>query len=106
MKPEFITLSFGIGALLLAASHAFGQTGPNCGPRDRIVSRLASEYGESRRSVGLAANNRVMEVFAAEDTGTWTITVTLPDGMTCLVASGQAYHAFDPAARPTDDAAL
>ncbi|MEL6644470.1 MAG: hypothetical protein AAFQ79_11075 [Pseudomonadota bacterium] len=96
MKPEMITLSFGIGALLLAASHAFGQTPANCAPRDHVVSRLASEYGESRRSIGLAANNRVMEVFAAEDTGTWTITVTLPDGITCLVASGQAFEAFDP----------
>lgn len=106
MKPEFITLSFGIGALLLAATHAFGQTAANCGPREHVVSRLASEYGESRRSMGLAANNRVVEVFASDDTGTWTITVTLPDGRTCLVASGQAFHGFTGADAITGDTAL
>lgn len=95
MKSEYVTLSFGVGALLLAATHAFGQTSPNCGPRDRVLERLGSVYGESRRSIGLAANNRVLEVFASEDTGTWTVTVTLPDGMTCLVASGSAYEAMD-----------
>ncbi|MEL6798787.1 MAG: hypothetical protein AAFR34_00810 [Pseudomonadota bacterium] len=95
MKSEFITLSFGVGALLLAATHAFGQTNPNCGPRDRVIERLASVYGESRRSIGLAANNRVLEVYASDETGTWTVTVTLPDGMTCLVASGNAYEGFE-----------
>ena len=33
-----------------------------------------------------------MEVFASPETGTWTITVTTAAGMTCLVASGQAFE--------------
>jgi hypothetical protein len=33
----------------------------------------------------------VLEVFAS-DTGSWTITVTLPSGMTCLVATGQGWE--------------
>lgn len=83
------------GAALLAAlipSSALSQSGPNCAPRDIVVERLASKYGESRHSMGLGANNAVVEVFASAETGSWTITVTSVRGLTCLVASGQAFE--------------
>lgn len=63
-----------------------------CGPREMVLAHLASKYSETRRSVGLAANNMVMEVFASEETGSWTITVTSAQGVTCLVASGQNFQ--------------
>lgn len=76
-----------------------------CGPRDQIVERLAQKYGETRRSIGLDAGNQVVEMFAADATGTWTITVTKPNGRTCLIASGQAFEAMaDALPRPGDDA--
>lgn len=83
---------FAVGFALLAAAGAEAQTARNCGDRAMIVQRLAEGYGESRRSIGLGANNSVMEVFASDETGTWTITVTMPNGLMCLVASGQAYE--------------
>lgn len=73
-----------------APSHA--QTNPNCAPRDAVIDRLADAYGETRQGIGLGANNAVVEVFASDDTGTWTITVTTPNGLTCLVASGQSWE--------------
>ncbi len=84
----------------------FGQTAAqNCGPRDRVLVALAERYGESRQSIGLGANNQVVEVFASLETGTWTITVTLPNGTTCLVASGQAYESLaEPLPVPGSDA--
>ncbi len=42
--------------------------------------------------MGLGANNAVVEVFASAETGSWTITVTSVRGLTCLVASGQAFE--------------
>ena len=74
------------------AAAASAQTQRNCGPREVVVDRLAQGYGESRKSIGLGSNNSVVEVFASSETGTWTITVTSPNGMTCLVASGQAFE--------------
>ncbi len=53
---------------------------------------LPSKYSETRRSVGLAVNNMVMELFASEETGSWTITVTSAQGVTFLVASGQNFQ--------------
>lgn len=93
MMKKHIVLSLGFGAMLLAADHAFAQ-GNNCHQHQLVVERLAERYGESRQSIGLAANNSVVEVFASLETGTWTITVTTPGGPTCLVASGEGYQAL------------
>ena len=76
----------------LLAGPAFSQSGPNCAPRDIVVERLAERFGETRQSMGLGANNAVVEVFASDESGSWTITVTSPAGLTCLVASGQAFE--------------
>lgn len=66
----------------------------NCAPRDVVIDRLAARYGESRQSIGLGANNAVVEVFASPETGTWTIIVTTAQGLTCMIASGQAFEAL------------
>ncbi len=71
-----------------------------CAPRERVVERLASTYGETRQSIGLGANNAVIEVFASTESGTWTITVTTTEGLTCLVASGQAFETMAEALPP------
>ncbi|MEL7100724.1 MAG: hypothetical protein AAGM84_18000 [Pseudomonadota bacterium] len=76
----------------IAAGAAQAQSARNCGPREVVVERLAEGYGETRQSMGLGANNAVVEVFASAETGTWTITVTMPNGVTCLIASGQAFE--------------
>lgn len=81
-------------ALLLAAEATTAQTQRHCAPRDTVLQRLAEAYGETRRSVGLGRDNSMMEVYASEESGSWTITVTTPNGMTCLVASGQSFETF------------
>ena len=87
-------LILGAIGLQSAALPLHAQSARNCAPRDTVVARLAEGYGETRQSIGLGANNAVVEVFASPDSGTWTITVTMPNGVTCLVASGQAYEAL------------
>ena len=78
--------------LVVCTTDAAAQNSRNCGPRQAVLDRLADGYGETRQSMGLGANNAVIEVFASEESGSWTITVTTPNGLTCLVASGQAYE--------------
>lgn len=92
MKQKLFALSLGFGGLILATHHAFAQGNPQCAKRSTVVAELSDRYGETRHAIGLAANNAVMEVFASTESGTWTITVTLANGMTCLMASGQNYE--------------
>ena len=91
MKNTLFLMSFGICAMFLAAQQTQAQS-RNCAEHAVVVERLAERFGESRQSIGLAADNAVVEVFASLDTGSWTITVTQPGGLTCLVAAGQAYQ--------------
>lgn len=92
MNKRIMLGAMGFGILALAATSGFAQTARNCAPREVVVERLAGSYGEARQSIGLGANNSVVEVFAAQETGTWTITVTTANGLTCLVASGQNFE--------------
>ena len=91
MKMMF-AMSFGFAALILATQNAFAA--PNCAERSFVLNELATKYRETRRAMGLAANNTMMEMFASADTGTWTLTVTMPDGTTCMVASGTEFEAL------------
>ena len=91
--------AFALAATVVLPTTTLAQ-GQNCSNRDAVVERLATKYGESRQSIGMAPKGRVVEVYASLETGTWTITVTMPNGVTCLVASGQAYEAVEEELQP------
>ena len=67
---------------------ATGAQQTNCGPREGIVERLAEKYQETRQAIGLGMNNTVLEMFANTESGTWTIIVSSPSGISCVAAVG------------------
>lgn len=93
-----------ISTLLLAtalagvAGTAAAQGTPTmiCGTRDHVVGQITGRHGERARSIGLAPRNRIVEVFASDETGTWTIIVTTADGRSCLMASGDHFEVLHP----------
>jgi hypothetical protein len=96
-QAMFATLS--AIAFLLLALPAQAQSAATaraaCGPRDAVIERLAARFGETRRGLGLSSGqgrNGVIELFASDETGSWTVTLTLPDGRTCLLASGRHWE--------------
>ncbi|WP_120632408.1 hypothetical protein [Ruegeria sp. EL01] len=91
MKTTLINMTLGLWIMALAAQQLQAQP-HNCAPREDVIERLEGTYRETRKGIGIARRGAVMEVFASDETGSWTITVTLPDGVTCLVASGQSYE--------------
>jgi hypothetical protein len=81
-----------MAALCLAmATPVFGQPVP-CEPRAKVTELLSGRYQEAVRMEGLGAGG-IYEVWAGKN-GSWSITVTRPDGMTCLLASGEAFAAI------------
>ena len=91
MQRIFFLMSFGISAMLLGAQQAQAQ-GASCADHSAVVAHLAERYGESRQIIALGSDNVVVELFASDETGTWTITITRPGGPTCLAAAGSAYQ--------------
>lgn len=73
------------------------RPGMLCAERDSVVDQLSSRYGEQVHGMGLAPHNRIMEFYVSQETGTWTIIVTMADGTACLMASGQHFEAHIPA---------
>ncbi|RPE67302.1 hypothetical protein EDD53_1707 [Pacificibacter maritimus] len=83
-----LTLAAIAGIMLPSASMARQP----CAQRDQIIERLNTIYGEIRQSIGLAPNNGLFETYASPETGSWTILVTSVHGVTCVIASGQAFE--------------
>ncbi|EEX09641.1 putative lipoprotein [Ruegeria lacuscaerulensis ITI-1157] len=66
----------------------------NCVLRPDITDRLTDMFGEHQRGVGLATQNGnpiIIELWVAEETGSFTILITHPSGMSCMVAAGENY---------------
>jgi hypothetical protein len=64
----------------------------NCAERSILVERLASTFGETRIGVGYQGQSgALIELFAVEN-GTWTIVLSLPSGVSCVVAVGEVWQ--------------
>ena len=78
-------------AMLPAVASAQNAQPAACADRTSLVRSLSNNYAEQPRSLGLAANGAVFEIFTSE-TGSWTILVTRPDGVSCLMATGEGWE--------------
>ena len=82
-------------AAVLAAFSLPAEAQVACGERAIMVEKLASNYAERPVAMGLTSKGAVLEVFTSE-IGTWTFLITMPDGLTCMVASGQNWEDLTP----------
>tara|TARA_B100000315_G_C14284972_1_gene454777 strand:+ start:264 stop:629 length:366 start_codon:yes stop_codon:yes gene_type:complete len=70
------------------------QSGPQaavCGKRSALLTTLGGKFAEKTVSMGLAGNGTVVEILSSED-GTWTILMTAPNGVSCLLAGGDYWQ--------------
>ncbi|MBL4751347.1 MAG: hypothetical protein JKX71_12335 [Amylibacter sp.] len=87
-----LALSVGIVGIMLTANSALAIPA-NCAQRAEMVEKLKIRFGESRQSIGLTPGGQALELFADLENGTWTILLTLPNGTSCMMASGHDYQA-------------
>ncbi len=70
---------------------------PICLPRVDVLNQLAQRYGEAPVAAGLTnGGSGMVEVLTTGDGRTWTIIVTSPQGLSCLVAAGQGWRRLNP----------
>lgn len=62
-----------------------------CYPVEAMMQHLQTRYGETSRGMGLAGTV-IVEVLANAETGTFTIVVHRPDGMSCPLADGENWQ--------------
>jgi hypothetical protein len=84
------------GVLPLGSGPAFGQGAAQvCAARDGLLSQLEKKYGEVPVAIGVA-DGRLVELLTAKDGMTWTIILTSPKGVSCLIASGEGWRPLVP----------
>ena len=63
-----------------------------CDKRAKVLGHLAQKYREAPIAVGVTNSGGLVEVLTTGDGNTWTIIVSNPDGMSCLVAAGEGWR--------------
>lgn len=88
MLKRIAAASFVLGIVALPPP-SFAQTA--CAPRGDIVEKLKEKYGEDQRGMGLGGKEAVIELWSSEETGSWTIMMTRPNGVTCILGAGDSW---------------
>ncbi len=79
-----------LGAALISRP-APAQT-PAAGlPRPDLVELLGDGYDEMPVAFGLAENGGLIEVFASAEGATWTMVLSMPNGLSYVVTTGEAW---------------
>lgn len=96
---------FAMVAVILSFSGGISTAGTvSCGPRVSIVEKLGEVYGESRRGAGLmAGEDALVEIYVSEESGTWTVLKSLPNGISCIMAVGSDWAVYASEFIPTGD---
>jgi hypothetical protein len=63
-----------------------------CGERGDVLTKLAVDFRERPASVALTNDGQLLEVLKSDSRLTWTILITNPNGVTCLVAAGESWQ--------------
>lgn len=79
-------------ALTIAGSAEEADAQGMCMPRDKLVKMLDSRFDEAPVARGLDSGGRLVEVFSSADGATWTLLLTAPDGISCLMAEGKGWN--------------
>ncbi len=80
-----------VAAFLIGFSAAPGLAQGACAPRAELASVLSQQHAEAPVALGLASNGNLMEVFASNLGETWTLVMSMPNGISCVVAAGEGW---------------
>ena len=84
--PFLLAAGASLAAALIPTPAAAEES---CDRRDKVLGQLAQKYQEIPVAIGVTSTGGLVEVLATGDGSTWTIIVTTPQGVSCLVAEGE-----------------
>lgn len=65
---------------------------PQCAARADVLKHLAAKYGERVVAIGVDNRGGVVELVASAET--WTLVLTGPRGLSCMIAAGEDWQAI------------
>ena len=91
MRRGYTFLAAGI---VLAALCTPTQAQAPCERRAKIVSVLLQQFDETQVGSGITPNGQLLELFASPK-GSWTVLLSHPAGQSCMIATGENWHALE-----------
>jgi hypothetical protein len=95
MKSD--SLRYPLAALVIAITGSVATAAAaqqtKCAPREDVLRHLAANYSEQPAAVAVTQQGALMEVLTSAD-GTWTALISMPNGMSCLLAAGEGWRAL------------
>lgn len=91
MFKRLITTALVFGAAALAPP-ADAQSRATCFDRDTLIVILKDRFNETLTGGGLQDPGQFLEIWSSQTTGSFTVFITYPTGMSCVVASGNDWH--------------
>lgn len=85
-------------AVVWAGGATASALGFMCTSHEKMTDALGGKFGEKRKAIGLVSNSGLMEVYVSEK-GTWTVILTNPAKVACIVAAG---HSWDEPPSPKE----
>lgn len=86
-----------LGAPVVSPASAQTISPPaQCNERDSVLGALASKYKEAPVQMGLTNAGAIIEVTASAEGDSWSIILTTPAGITCMVAAGEHWEQVTP----------
>ncbi len=82
MKKLLLNLALFAGSSSIVAAQML------CVERVDMLNSLASEYGEELIEVKMMEEYGLVEVLKSPTNGTWTLLLTKPGGISCVLATG------------------
>ncbi len=67
-----------------------------CETRSAVLDFLSTKYSEAPIAMGMSKDGGVVEILTSGPGSTFTIIVTTPNGLTCMVAAGDSWENLAP----------
>ena len=83
-----------VAFLLLLGAPPRASAQSVCTTHAQVMKQLDRRFSETPVAMGLADNGGIVEVYSSKDGATWTMVLTTPNGMSCLIASGEAWESL------------
>ena len=87
--PFFKALGAAVVALSVIGASASEASARNMCMKHADLEVVLEKHKESQAAIGVASNGSLIQVYATADGATWSIVMTNPQGVSCVVAVGQ-----------------
>ena len=86
----FAVVTFAFALLMHTAATVKAQ--PVCMPHDEFRVELHRNFLEAPVAIAIANNGALIELYAKRDKSSWTLVMTRPGGLSCVLVAGEEWN--------------